>query len=116
MTVSAQVLSVLLLVVLATTACFDLVRSERAYAVTDRLEIPRDAVPVLGGVKVAAALAVFVGTDMVRVAEAAGLFLVLYFSVAVLTHLRARDGIRNSVPAVVMLAVSVAYLLATVAR
>jgi hypothetical protein len=116
MTFSAQVLSVLLLVVLATTAGFDLVRSERAFAVTDRLGIPRDAVPVLGGVKVAAAVAVFVGTDMVRVAEAAGLFLVLYFAVAVLTHLRARDGVRNTVPAAAMLVVSAAYVLATVAR
>jgi len=116
MTVSAQALSVLLLVVLGTTAGFDLVRSERAFAVTDRLGIPREAVPVLGGLKAAAALAVFVGTDMIRVAEAAGLFLVLYFSVAVLTHLRARDSLRSTVPAVVMLAVSAAYLLATVAR
>jgi hypothetical protein len=111
-----QVLSIVLLVVLGTTATFDLVRSERAFAVTDRLGIPRESVPVLGGVKVAAALGVFIGTDMVRAAEATGLFLVLYFSVAVLTHLRSRDGVRAVVPAVVMLAVSAAYLLVTVAR
>lgn len=115
-TMPAQVLSLLLLVVLGATAGLDLVRSERAFAVTDRLGIPRDAVPVLGGIKFAAALAVFVGTDIVHVAEAAGAFLVLYFSVAVLTHLRARDGVRNAAPAAVMLVVSVAYLLATVAR
>lgn len=111
-----QVLSIVLLVVLGTTAAFDLVRSERAFAVTDGLGIPRESVPVLGGVKVAAALGVFIGTDMVRVAEATGLFLVLYFSVAVLTHLRSRDGLRAVVPAAVMLAVSAAYVLATVAR
>lgn len=116
MTVSSQVLSTLLLLVLGVTAGFDLVRSERAFAVTDRLGIPRDAVPLLGGVKAAAAVAVFVGTDMVRVAEAAGLFLVLYFAVAVLTHLRARDSVRNTAPAVAMLVVSAAYVLATVAR
>ena len=115
-TMPAQVLSLLLLVVLGATACLDLVRSERAFAVTDRLGIPRDAVPALGGVKVAAAIGVFVGTDVVRVAEAAGAFLVLYFAVAVLTHLRARDGLKNTAPAAVMLAVSAAYLLATVAR
>ena len=115
-TMPAQVLSLLLLVVLGATAGLDLVRSERAFAVTDRLGIPRDSVPLLGGVKVAAAIGVFVGTDVVRVAEAAGAFLVLYFAVAVLTHLRARDGLKNTAPAAVMLAVSAAYLLATVAR
>ena len=43
-----QALSIVLLVVLGTTAGFDLVRSERAFAVTDRLGIPRASVPVLG--------------------------------------------------------------------
>lgn len=111
-----NLVSILLLVVLGTTATFDLMRSERAFAVTDRLEIPRESVPTLGGVKVAAALGVFIGTDVVRLAEVSGVFLVLYFSAAVLTHLRVRDSVRNTAPAVMMLAVSAVYLLGTVAR
>lgn len=112
----ANALTLLLLVVLVPTAILDVMRHPRALVETTRLAIPEEKVPVIGGVKILAAIGLLVGTDYVRLAELTGACLVMYFAIAVLTHIRVRDGVRHTAPAFVMLAVSGLYLLATVAR
>lgn len=112
----ANVLTVLLVVVLGVSASFDFAGSEKVTAITDRLQIPRRAVPVLGAIKALTAVALVLGTRQIRIAEASGAFLVGYFAVALVTHVRVRDGVRNSAPAFVLLVVSGLYLLATFAR
>lgn len=112
----ADVLTLLLLVVLVPTAVLDILRHPRALAETSRLAIPEAKVPVIGGVKILAAIGLLVGTDYVRLAELTGACLVVYFAIAVLTHIRVRDGVRHTAPAFVMLVVAGLYLLATVAR
>lgn len=110
-----DVLGVILAVVLGATALLDFVRHPRALATTDRLRIPARMVPVLGSVKAAALAGIIVGFGNVRIAEMTGACLVLYFAIATLTHVRARDGVLNAVPAFVLILVSAAYLAAQVA-
>lgn len=112
----ADVLTVLLVIVLGLTATGDFMRPAGLIATTDRLRIPRNAVPVLGGIKVLTALALVAGTQRIRIAEATGVFLVGYFAVAVLTHIRVKDGAKNTAPAFLLLVVSTLFVLATFAR
>ena len=112
----ANALTLLLVAVLGSTAVLDIMRHPRILATTSRLGIPAEKVPVLGGVKILAVIGLLVGTDYVRLAQLTGLCLVLYFSAAVLTHVRVRDGARNTAPAFVMLAVCGLHLLASVAK
>ena len=112
----ANALIAVLVSVLCVTALFDLMRHPKVLVTTDRLRIPARSVPVLGAIKLLAAVALVAGTGSIRLAEATGAFLVGYFAVAVLTHVRVKDGVRNTFPAFVLLAVSTLYLLATFAR
>ena len=112
----ANALTLLLVAVLGSTAVLDIMRNPRVLATTSRLGIPAEKVPVLGGVKLLAVIGLLVGTDYVRLAQLTGLCLVLYFSVAVLAHVRVRDGAKNAAPAFVMLVVCGLHLLATVAK
>lgn len=111
-----NVAAALLLVVLALTAILDFMRHEKALETTERLKIPARMVPVLGAIKVVAAVGILLGTDNVRLAELTGACLVLYFAIAVMTHLRVKDGIVRTAPAVVMFAASAVYLIAQVAK
>lgn len=109
-------LSVVLLVVLGLTSVFDFMRHPRALETTSRLKIPPTMVPVLGAIKVAGAAGVVLGLGNVRMAELTGLCLSVYFAIAVLTHLRAKDKLVNAVPAFVLLGVSLAYLASQFAK
>ena len=107
--------AVLLLVVLGTTAALDLLRHPRALETTSRLGIPAGAVPFLGLVKAAAAVGIILGFAHLRLAELTGACLVVYFAIATLTHIRAKDRIANAIPAFLLMLVSLAYLAAKVA-
>lgn len=112
----ANALTLLLLAVLVPTAVLDIMRNPRVLATTSRLGIPEEKVPVLGGIKILAAMGLLVGTDYVRLGQLTGACLVLYFAAAVLTHVRVRDGVRNTAPAFVMLVACGLQVLASVAR
>jgi hypothetical protein len=112
----ANALTLLLLAVLVPTAVLDIMRNPRALAATSRLGIPEEKVPVLGGVKLLAVLGLLIGTDYARLGQLTGACLVLYFAVAVLTHVRVRDGVRHTAPAFVMLVLGGLFLLASIAK
>ena len=59
----ANALAVVLLVVLAGTAVFDIFRHPKALAATAHLQIPASAVPVLGAVKVLLAVQITVAAE-----------------------------------------------------
>lgn len=111
----AHVLAVLLVAVLLGTAVFDLLRHPKALAVTEHLQIPTTAVPVLGAVKVLLGVGLIVGFASTRASELTGICLCGYFAVATLTHVRVKDAVRATAPAFVLLVVSGLYLLTTVA-
>lgn len=112
----ADALALLLIVVLGATAVLDILGNARVVATMARLEIPAGSLPLLGGLKILGAIGLLVGAGSVRLAEVTGVCLAGYFAVALLTHVRVRDGLRNSLPAFVLLAVCVAYTLATFAQ
>jgi len=112
----ANVLAVVLLVVLWGTAVFDIIRHPKAIAATQHLQIPASMVPVLGAVKILLGVGVAVGFSHIRASELAGLCLCGYFAVATLTHVRAKDAVKGTAPAFVLLVVSGLYLLVTVAK
>ncbi len=112
----ANALTLLLLAVLVPTAVLDIMRNPRILAATSGLGIPAEKMPVLGGVKLLAAIGLLVGTDYVRLSQLTGACLVLYFAIAVLTHLRVRDGLRNTAPAFALLVLCGLHLLASIAK
>lgn len=112
----ANVLAVVFVVVLGATAVFDLIRHPKALAATEHLQIPASAVPVLGAVKILLGIGILVGFGNIRAAELTGLCLCGYFAVATLTHVRAKDTMRGTAPAFVLLVLAGLYLLATFAK
>ncbi len=115
MNIVALVLAVLLVVICLATSLADFRSDPRALAVTDRLEIPRSAVPSLGVVKVVLAVGLLVGIVSGVIAFVAGVALTFYFLFALVAHVRVKDTTANTAPAFVCLVLSALYLLTTIA-
>lgn len=100
----------------AGSAVMDLRAPDELRATMDRLKVPASRLPVLAAIKGLAAVGLIAGylATWLTVAVAGGLS--LYFAVATLTHLRVKDGVRNTLPAFVLLTVSMLLVLASVAR
>lgn len=116
MNLVANVLAGLLLVACALTAIVDFTQKEKAYELTRRLRIPDRALPVLGGIKAAAAVGLGLGYASVGMAKLVGVCLCIYFAVATATHTRVKDSIVQTLPAFVLTAMSVLYVLTTFAK
>lgn len=111
MTLAVNILGAFLALVCAATAVADFRRLPQVVETVSRLGVPSDKLATLGAVKMLAALGITVGFFVDRVHVLVGVSLVLYFAIAVTVHVRVRDGVKNTVPAFVMLAVSVAFAL-----
>ena len=116
MNLVANVLAVMLLAVCAISALFDFTQKEKAYEITRRLRIPDRAVPVLGAIKAAAAVGLGLGFASVGMAKLVGVCLCIYFAVATATHTRVKDSVVQTLPAFVLTAMSVLYVLTTFAK
>ena len=116
MNLVANILAGLLLVACALTAIVDFTQKEKAYELTRRLRIPDRALPVLGGIKAAAAVGLGLGYASVGMAKLVGVCLCIYFAVATATHTRVKDSIGQTLPAFVLTAMSVLYVLTTFAK
>lgn len=116
MSAAADVTRLVLIVVLGATAVVDFMRHPKALEFTERLRIPPRAVPLLGTVKALAVVGLVLSMDNVRLGELTGACLVLYFAIAVLTHLRARQGLVSALPAAVLMLVSAVHVAALMAR
>jgi hypothetical protein len=112
----ANVLAVLLMVACALTALIDFTQKEKAYELTRRLRIPDRALPVLGAIKAAAAVGLGLGFASVGMAKLVGVCLCIYFAVATATHTRVKDSVVQTLPAFVLTAMSVLYVLTTFAK
>jgi hypothetical protein len=80
----------------------------------NKLRIPPNALPVLGAIKIAAAIGLIIGFGNIRLAEVTGACLCAYFAIATTTHTRVKDSIRDTAPA--LLVVSMLFVLVTFAR
>lgn len=112
----ANILAILLIAVCVGSAVMDFRRPASLVEQMSTLKIPASGLPLLGAVKLASAAGLIVGFDKIRIGEVAGLFLCLYFAVAVTTHTRVKDSLRNTFPALALLTVSVLFVLVTFAK
>jgi hypothetical protein len=81
-----------------------------------KLKVPVERLPVLGGIKLLAVAGLIVGFQNNRLAGITGLCLCLYFALAVTTHTRVKDSLKETFPAFVMLSLSALFVLTTVGQ
>jgi hypothetical protein len=116
MTLASNVLAVLLIIVCVGSALMDFKKPEQLVQSMSKLRIPVNALPVLGAIKIAAAVGLVLGFSSIRLAEVTGACLCAYFAIATTTHTRVKDSIRDTAPAFVLLVVSMLFVLVTFAR
>jgi hypothetical protein len=116
MTLVSRVLAVLLIVVCIGSGIIDFLKPAKLVEGMSKLRIPANALPVLGTIKIAAAIGLIVGFGNIRLAEVTGACLCAYFAIATTTHTRVKDSIRDTAPAFVLLVVSMLFVLTTLAR
>jgi hypothetical protein len=115
MTLVSRVLAVLLIVVCIGSGIMDFLKPEKLVEGMSKARIPVNALPVLGTIKIAAAIGLIVGFGNIRLAEVTGMCLCAYFAIATTTHTRIKDSMRNTAPAFILLVVSVLFVLTTFA-
>mgnify|MGYP000043851265 FL=1 len=112
----ANVLAVILILVCTATAIMDFRKSEQVVESMRKLKVPEKMLAVLGGIKLLAVAGLIIGFQNIRLAEITGLCLCLYFALAVTTHTRVKDSLKETFPALVMLSLSVLFVLTTVGQ
>lgn len=105
----------LLIVICVLSAIADLTKVPSVVEVMGRLGLPTSALVPLALIKLAAAVAVFVGFFNVGFAVTAGAALVVYFTGAVIAHARVSDPFRESAAAFVSLVLAMTYVLTALA-
>ena len=115
MTLVSHVLAVLLIVACIGSGVLDFVKPKQLVEGMSKLRIPLNALPVLGAIKIAAAIGLIMGFGNIRLAEVTGACLCAYFAIATTTHTRVKDSMRDTAPAFILLVVSVLFVLTTFA-
>lgn len=110
MNVVNTVLSILLAFFCATSALADFRGVPQILQTMERLRMPVRIVPALGVAKLAAAGGLLIGLGIDRLGTFTALCLSIYFVLAVGAHLRVKDAVTETIPAFVMLGLSVATL------
>ena len=105
------VLSIVLAVLCLTSALADFRLVPQVVQAVERLGFPTRIVPALGLAKAVAAVGLLIGLGLDRLGTFTALCLSLYFVVAVGAHLRVKDAASETLPALVMLGLSVATFL-----
>ncbi len=116
MNLVSRVLAVLLIVVCIGSGIMDFLKPAKLVEGMSKLRIPTSALPVLGAIKIAAAIGLIIGFSNIRLAEVTGICLCAYFAIATTTHTRVKDSIRDTAPAFVLLVLSMLFVLTTLAR
>ena len=116
MNIVSTVLAILLIAVCVGSGMMDFRRPEQLVEQMKKLKVPAKRLPLLGAIKVAAAIGLAVGFQKVRLAEITGVCLAAYFAIAVVTHTRVKDTVKDTLPAFMLCAMSLLYVLTTVAK
>lgn len=109
-----SVLSVVLAVLCAASAIGDFRALPRIVESLETVHCPPRLLPVLGLVKLAAAIGLIVGLTVDGLGTITALCLSVYFLLAVGAHVRVRDRLSGTAPALVMLLLSAATLATSV--
>lgn len=110
-----NILAGFLLVVCVVSALGDFAKVPSLVETMNRLGVSVQMLPVLGIIKICAAIGVVVGFSNDGVAVVMGIALSLYFSGAVVAHTRVKDSFGDSAAAYVVLVASLAYTLTALA-
>jgi hypothetical protein len=110
-----NVLGGLLIVVCVVSALGDFARVPSLVETMTRLGIPVQFLPLLGMIKMIAAIGVGIGFAYGFVAVVAGVALSVYFTGAVIAHTRVKDPFRESGAAYVIVIVAFTYVLTALA-
>lgn len=112
----ANVLAVILILLCTATAIMDFRKSEQVVESMRKLKVPVERLAILGGIKLLAVAGLLVGFQNNRLAGITGLCLCLYFAVAVTTHTRVKDSVKETFPAIAMLSLSALFVLTIVGQ
>lgn len=111
MSTANTVLGVVLAVLCLISAIADFRLVPQVVQAVERLRLPTRIIPTLGIAKTAAGVGLLLGLVIDRLGTFVALCLSAYFVIAVGAHVRVRDAIVETLPAVVMMALSVATFL-----
>ncbi len=116
MSVLLAVLTGFLTLVCVGSSVADWKKDPRIVESMDRMKVPTGVIPALPLFKMAGAAGIVLGLWSKPLGIAAGIGLVLYFVGAVYFHVRAKDPMKDTGPAVLMLLISVLIVLLQIAR
>lgn len=105
-----------LVVVSVGSSIADWKKNPRIMQSMDRMKVPVAVIPALPLFKMVGATGILLGLWSKPLGVAAGIGLVLYFIGAVYFHLRAKDPVKESGPAFLMLLIAVTITLLQISR
>ena len=116
MTIALIIVGTLLAVAAAVSGAGKLRRLPRVVASMHAVGVTDRQMPILAALEFAGALGLLVGVWVVPLGIAAAIGLLLYFLGAVVSHIRARSPIQETIPATALLILAVATVLLELAR
>ena len=106
-----SILSVVLAVLCTASAIGDFLKLPSVMKAAEAVGCPPPKLcNILGLIKMLAAVGLIVGLAIDEIGIAAAVGLSIYFVLAVGAHLRVKDNLKGTLPAIVMLAISIATL------
>ena len=103
-------LAVALAVAFAASGASKLASAPRTVDMADHLHIPRNRYRLIGVPELFGAVGVVIGLWVASLGVAAGTGLVILMAVAVATHLRANDTVKDAAPAAVLALAAAGYV------
>ena len=116
MSTISTVLAALLIIVCIGSALMDFRKPEKLVEEMRKLKVPAERLPFLAVIKILGAIGLVIGFQRIRIGELAGVGLCMYFAIATVTHTRVKDSVKDTAPAFILFAMSVLYVLTTVAK
>jgi len=114
MSLASHILSVVLALVCIASAYADLKMMPQIVESMTKLKMPTRIIPALGIAKIAGAAGLLIGFSDNNLRIYAAFCLAMYFLLATWFHVRVRDTVANTIPALVLCLVSVATLLTSI--
>ena len=110
MEVLAGVIAIVFALLCVVSVVADFTMASSVVDAVDRLGLPRAIIPLCGISKACGAIGLMMGFGNDSLRLFAALALIVYFIIAVGAHVRRRDSLRNTAPAVVFLVMAAATL------
>jgi len=111
MDLSSHILSILLAAICLASAYADFTLKPQVVESLTHLKVPLRIMPALGLAKIAGALGLLIGFSNEGLRVYAALCLSIYFLLAIWFHLRVRDTLKGTAPAMVLCVLSIATLI-----